>query len=114
MIENKLDDFNSLELYFYKNKKPKIPDEIAEGFSPKAIDEAKQLVDMLNNNQDARRALEYTAGISPDEKLKKEEILNMDKEHVSSAIKAAEMVDGITMTLEGIKLLKDLEKYLKK
>ena len=30
VIENKLDDFNSLELYFYKNIKPKSPDEIAE------------------------------------------------------------------------------------
>ena len=30
MVENKLDDFNSLELYFYKNIKPKSPDDIAE------------------------------------------------------------------------------------
>ena len=30
MVENKLDDFNSLELYFYKNIKPKSPDEAAE------------------------------------------------------------------------------------
>ena len=30
VVENKLDDFNSLELYFYKNKKPESLDEIAE------------------------------------------------------------------------------------
>ena len=30
VVENKLDDFNSLELYFYKNKKPKSSDDTAE------------------------------------------------------------------------------------